>query len=456
MLKSLRQSWSRDAVGYRRGELEDGDGVATMVVTLIGGPAVVVGSVLVEDLSLDLGQILLVAPVGALLGALLVGSSAAMAAQTGANGTWLLRPAFGRGGSIPISLLRLLMVVVWAVVALQVAGEWAGASLAELGVDLAAPFWTGVVAVLGILLVLAGLVRTVKVVIRRPLFIGSVLLVGAVAWQLAKDSVGDLAGTGQGSFWSGVQLTVEAAVVFLPFVEALARRLHDDEVAMTSFSVGYAVPATLMFAAGAFLAGALGGLEAVSGIGTGTAGLAVVIAWVVVAEVDQAFSSFVGAGSEAIGIVRFGPAWLVGLVVVLGVGALAVSLPEMPIELASLAAALVLPAALIAAFDFHLAKDHHYTEADIYGSTEDFVNVTGLACWMMAVVIGQLLDPVGPAAWVGVVPETPLSGSDIPWRLITAVVAATVYFLVQRWGSTRRASVYEVRGVGAYGPQDEV
>lgn len=455
MLNSLRQTWSREAVGYRRGELEDGDGVATMVVTLIGGPAVVVGSVLVADLSLDLGQILLVAPVGALLGALLVGSSAAMAAQTGANGTWLLRPAFGRGGSIPVSILRLLMVVVWAVVALQVAGEWAEVSLAQLGAELPAPFWAGVVAFLGLLLLLLGLVRTVKVLIRRPLFVTSVLLVAAIAWQLAGDSAGSLAGTGEGSFWAGVQLTVEAAVVFLPFVEALARRLHDDEVAMTSFSVGYAVPATLMFAAGAFLATTLGGLEAVTGIGTGTAGLVMVIAWVVVAEVDQAFSSFVGAGSEAIGIVRFGPAWLIGLMVVVAVGALAVSVPEMPIQLASLAAALVLPAALISAFDFHLAKDHHYTEADIYGSTEDFVSVTGMACWLMAVVIGQLLDPVGPAAWVDVVPETPLSGTDLPWRLITAVVAATAYLLVERWGSTRRAAVYEVRGVSAYGTQDE-
>ncbi len=170
----------------------------------------------------------------------------------------------------------------------------------------------------------------------------------------------------------------------------------------------------------------------------------------VVAEVDQAF-----LGRGPIGIVRFGPAWLIGLIVALGVGALAVFWPGMPIELASVAAAVVLPAALIAAFDFHLAKDHHYTEADIYGSTEDFVNVTGMACWLMAVVIGQLLDPVGPAAWVDVVPEMPLSGIDLPWRLITALIAATAYFLVQRWGSTRRASVYEVRGVSAYGPQDE-
>ncbi|MFP3914191.1 MAG: hypothetical protein ACLFWM_04900, partial [Actinomycetota bacterium] len=304
MLNSLRQTWSREAVGYRRGELEDGDGVAAMVVTLIGGPALVVGAMLVTVGELSLGQVLLVAPVGALLGAVLVGSSATMAAQTGANGTWLMRPAFGRGGSVVVSVLRLVMVGAWAVVGLRLASRWIAASAGEQEMAVAEPVWLAVLTVLGMALVLVGIVPVVKVVVRKPLFIASVLLVGVLAWQVSTGSIAGATGNAGGSFWEGVQLTVEAAVVFLPFVEALARRLHDDEVAMSSFAVGYAVPATLMFAAGAFLAYESDNLADLGAGAIGAAGVAVLIAWVVIAEVDQAFAGFVSAGAEAIGVLK--------------------------------------------------------------------------------------------------------------------------------------------------------
>jgi purine-cytosine permease-like protein len=454
MFNSLRQTWGREAVAYRRGELDDGDGVATMVVTLIGGPALVVGAVLITDGGLGLGQVLLAAPLGALLGAVLVGSSAIMAAQTGANGTWLLRPAFGRGGSVLVSLCRLLAVALWAVIGLQIAGEWAGGSATGLGVDLPAVFWVGVVAALGLLLVLLGLVTTVRVVIRKPLFIASVLLVAVAAWQLAGTG-GAQPGVSGASFWAGMQLTVEAAVIFLPFVEALARRLEDDEGAMTSFAVAYAVPATLMFAAGGVIAYRLGGLEDLTGIGAGSAGMTLVVVWVLVMEVDQAFSAFVAAGAEAVGVMKIGAAWFVGLIAVIAVIAVALMVTEVPASWGFLAAAGVFPAALISVTNFHLARDRHYTEVDIYGSMEGLVNVAGVGCWLGAVAIGQLLDPVGPAEWLELIPTTAATATDLPWRLIVALVAATVYLLIERWGTSRRAAVYQVRGVEVYGHEGE-
>ncbi|MFP3915797.1 MAG: hypothetical protein ACLFWM_13040, partial [Actinomycetota bacterium] len=148
-------------------------------------------------------------------------------------------------------------------------------------------------------------------------------------------------------------------------------------------------------------------------------------------------------------------AWLVGLLAVGGIFAAALLVPDLPVEWASLAAALVFPAALISAFDFHLANDRYYTEADIYGNAGNLMNVPGMVCWLAAILVGQLLDPLGPEAWVAAVPVPPALATDLPWRLIVALVAATVYFLIQRWASTRRAAVYEVRGVGVYGPQDE-
>lgn len=444
----FREVWSREAVGYRQGELEGGDGVATMVVTLIGGPALLIGSELVTGGGLALGQILLVAPVAALLGATLIGSSATMAAQTGANSTWLLRPAFGTFGSHVISLFRLAMVAVWAVIGLQLAGNWLDSAVTQAGIVSTGPVVPlVVVALLGIGMAAMGLVPTIKTFYRKPLFVGSVFLVAVLAWRLM-ETAGGVGFGGEGSFWSGLQMAAEMAVVFVPFVESVARRLNDQDEAMSSFGVGYAVPATLMMVAGAILAFELGGIADLTGLGAGTAGAAVAAAWVLIAEVDQAFSSFTAAGSEGAGVIPALAPAVVGLVVVVGIVIAAAVLPAVPLSVASLLTAVVFPAALISVADFNFTRDRYYTEADIYGSggIEGFLNVPGIALWLIAVIVGQLLDPVGPQTWLEIVPDIGPDW-DLPWRLIIAVVAAAGYVVVTRWHQQRATSVYELRGV---------
>lgn len=443
----FRETWSRDAVGYRQGEFEGGDGVAATVVTLIGGPALIVGTALVTTDRLSLGQILLLAPLAALMGGVLVGSSAAMAAQTGANSTWLLRPSFGRAGAVVVSLVRLIMVALWAVIGLQLAGGWLDGAAASAGITPAvSQIGILVITLFGVAMAAWGLVPSVRVLIRRPLFVASVFLLAVLAWRLAGGAAGIAAG-GEGSFWRGVQRAVEMSVVFIPFVQTVARRLHNDEEAMTGFGVGYAVPATLMVIAGAIITLELGGIADIAALDAGTMGAAVAGAWVLIAELDQAFSSFVAAGSESVGILRWGPAKLVGLLTVVGVVAIALSVPDLPITWASFVTAAMFPAALIAVADFHLTRDRYYTEADIYGGTEGLINVPGIVFWLLAFLIGQILDPIGPSGWVEAMPGSGPFEFEVPWRLIVAVVAAVGYVLVTRWHHQRSASVYELRGV---------
>lgn len=447
MLRSLAEAWSRHAVGFRQGELDDGDAVATMVVTLIGGPAFLVGALMVTVDGLTVAQILLVAPLAALGGGTLVAVSASMAAQTGANASWLLRPSFGRWGSILVSLIRLGMVVAWGAIGLQLAGEMTVNAAEAAGLT----FVDGTIAVvlisvLGLLLIAMGLSGAIKVAFRRPLFFGSVVLVMLLAWRLAAAG-GGFAGGGDGSFWKALQRGVELAAVFIPFVQTVARRLHDEDDAMTSFGVGYAVPATVMLAAGSILAVRLEGLPTdLTGIEVGTAAFALAFAWVLIAEIDQAFSAFVAAGSEAVGIVTVGATWMVGLVIVAGVIGLALAGPTLPVDWANLLTSIAFPAALIAAADFYLARDHYYTEADIYGGTEGVVNLPGVSCWLAAVALGQLLDANGPEQWTSLFGRVDLA-ADLPWRLIIGVVLAGVYVLVVRWRDLRTSSVYELRGV---------
>src|SRR5690606_21522599 len=150
-------------------------------------------------------------------------------------GTWILRPAFGRTGSVVVSVARLAMVALWAVVGLKYAGGWAEGAGDAYGLALPAAVWIGLIAVLGLSMLALGIETAVKRLIRLPLFAGSVLLIGLLAWTVASRA-GTLEGDGSGLFWSGVQRAIEAAVVFVPYIESVARRLHHDEEAMPTFS----------------------------------------------------------------------------------------------------------------------------------------------------------------------------------------------------------------------------
>lgn len=448
MLGRVLETWNRDAIGFRQGELEDGDGMAATVVTVIGAPAMLVGAALASSDALSIGQVLLVAPVAALLGGVLVGSSAGMAARTGANGAALMRPTYGKVGASLVSLVRLLMVVLWGALALRLAGNWLGVAVSSNGLAVSPSAWIAVVAAGGFLLLLAGLVPVIRRLYRTPLFLLSVALAGLLVWRLASTTGGIDAGA-DGSFWSGVQRAVEAAIIFVPFLESVARRLNNDEAAVPTFGVAYAVPATLMFAAGAVLILTFGDLGSLGDLGAGTLGAFAAVAWVLVAEIDQAFSAFVAGGAEAVTMTAIVPRLVAGLVSVAAMVAVAFIGDIVADEWAFLAAAVVFPATLIANVDFQLVNDRRYAEDDLYGPSGRRLNLAGILCWLAAVVIGQLLEPIGPEAWTRLVGGGRFD-VEVPWRLVVAVVAGVAYALIMRWNVRRTAEVYAVRGVSTY------
>ncbi len=439
------ETWSREPIGFRRGELSGSDGVAVTAVTLIGGPALVVGASLVVDHGLGLPQMLLVAPLAAIVGGALVGGSAQMAATTGANSVWLLRPAFGRAGAWAVSLVRLVMVVLWAVVGLVLVGGWGAQAAQSSGVTLSAELVIVVVALIGLAMTLAGVVRTTAVVIRRPLFWASVALMALVAWQMT-GALPVASTTDSGRFWSAVQLAGEMAVVFVPFVQTVARRLENESDAFTSFGVGFTVPATVMMMTGAVLAAQAATFPLdLTGLDIGVAGAMFAIVWVVVAEIDQGFSSFVATGSEAVGLIPFVPVVVVGVVGAVAVVVASVLVTEPPIAWAFLATALAFPAAVIALADFFGVRSLDYPESDIYGiDAGPRLNLAGVVCWLLAVVVGQIFDP----SVEGMLPEvSPWADVDIPWRLVAALAAALIYLIAARQRSRREVRVQELRGV---------
>lgn len=443
-MESLSKIWSRSPVGFRLGELEEGDGLGAMVVTLVGGPALVVGASLANS-GLSLVQVLFLAPLAGVVGGLIVGASARMAASTGATGAWLLRPTFGLVGSWLISALRLVMVGLWTAISLQLAGRWGDAVLDSYGLGIGSAGVTIVVAAIALTLVMAAPFGTIRYVLRRPLFWLSVVLIGVTAWQVGP-RVGSVQTDG-GLFWQGLQQAVEMAAVFVPFAQTIGRRLRDDEAANTGFGIGYMVPASVMLVGGAVFSHLAGGPSNIVGMDPLVVGVGLAAAWVVVGEVDQAFAGFLAAGGEATGVVYRGWVVAVGAVAALGAVAVALLIPDLPVAWAELVTALVFPAALIAVADYFLARDRYYSESEVYGirGGEALVNVVGLATWLLAIILGQLLDPIGPDRWVALMPVVP-ADPNVPWRLLMAVVAAIGYVVLIRW-RTRRATTSEIRRV---------
>ncbi|HJR91754.1 MAG TPA: hypothetical protein VJ938_04895 [Acidimicrobiia bacterium] len=447
MMESIGRIWSREPVGFRRGELTDGDGLALVIVASIGGPALLVGSSLALG-GLSQVQILLVAPVAALLGGLVVGASARMAASTGAGGTWLLRPSFGLVGAWLMTVIRLAMVAAWAVIGLQMAGRWGNGVVAAVGLPLPrAGILAGFLGVAALLAVLFGPFAVIRRVIRHPLLWASVVLLAVGAWRIAVTGAG--AGpASDGPFWPAVQTAVEMAAVFVPFAQTIGRRLDDDSEAFSTFGVGYTIPTIVVLVAGAIFATRLGGLADLTGLEAGTAGVALAAAWVLVAEFDQGLASFLALGSEAAGVIgRLSPIFVGGLGAV-GVIAAAVVMPTISLDWPLLLTSLAFPACLITVADYFLARDRYYSESEIYGAAagDAWLNVVGIVTWVLAVLIGQVFDPVGPDRWVALMPDLDIR-ADLPWRLLMGVVAAIAYVVLSRYRRYRTASVYDLRGV---------
>lgn len=273
-------------------------------------------------------------------------------------------------------------------------------------------------------------------------------MVAVLGWELATQGIG-VSGGGSGTIWPGMQRAVEMSAVFVPLFQTVGRRMQREEVALSSYGVSYVVTVTLMLVLGALLAtlgGDLGSHQFISQ--AGSLGLAATIAWVLVTEVDQVFMSLVAAGSEAAGIIPVVSPVAVGAVMAAGMVAASTVMEELPIELASLLTALVFPSVVIAAADFFVAKGRYYAEADTYGAHagEARINLVGVGMWILAVVLGQVLSPVGPAWWVERLPATALS-DVLPWRPLMAVVAGIGYVVLIRWRERRAARVFELRGV---------
>ncbi|HEU4759949.1 MAG TPA: hypothetical protein VFT91_08220, partial [Dehalococcoidia bacterium] len=166
--------------------------------------------------------------VAALLGALLLGAVAAMAARWGLSTVGLLAPLFGPGASPAVAALLFIRNVAWGAFALVLIAD-AAALVSEraLGAGLR-PLWVVLFGLVGIALAAAGPRFVVGKLLKRA-GLGLALLVAAVVTlsaylefgiptYLDRPAVG-----GWPSFWQAVDVMLTVPLLWLPLVADYAR-----------------------------------------------------------------------------------------------------------------------------------------------------------------------------------------------------------------------------------------
>ena len=232
-----------------------------------------------------LGVTLLAVVVGAVLGALLLGLTAAPAARERVPAMVLLRGLLGHRASWLPTGLNVLQCLGWATFEIVVIAE-----AASRAVD--APRWPFVLA--------AGVLATAMAL--RPLGVVRVLsryavwaALAAVAYlfvRVLSEPLPQVQEGGAGSFWSAVDIVIALPVSWFPLAADYTRHVRDPRTAFVGTSVGYGLATVGMFTLGVLALSAYGsvGLDVVDALLAVPFGLVAVLVLVAV-EVDEAFAN---------------------------------------------------------------------------------------------------------------------------------------------------------------------
>ena len=240
-----------------------------------------------------LGVTVLAVAVGAVIGAVLLGLTAAPAARERVPAMVLLRGLLGHRASWLPTGLNVLQCLGWATFEIVVIAEAASRALD-------APRWPFVLA--------AGVLATVMAL--RPLGVVRVLARFAVWAALAavvylfvrvlSEPLPQVEEGGAGSFWSAVDIVIALPVSWFPLAADYTRHVRDPRTAFLGTAAGYGLATFVMFTLGVLALAAYGtvGLDVIDALLAVPFGLLAVLVLVTV-EVDEAFANIYSTAVSA-------------------------------------------------------------------------------------------------------------------------------------------------------------
>ena len=423
----------------------------------VGLPLLLVGIRLMATpgaggLGLSGSQLLLVVPIGVLLGVGLLAAVAFAAATVSEKTAVMLRPALGMIGSWIFVPVVVAFLVSWAALELEVAGRsLAAASLLFNGAVISDWWGTIIVALLaGFFLVLGPQLMTRTWVKWFAFWAGlGVMLVMVGRVVSGVDLALMLEQAPAPYFWLGVDLVVGGAVIFFPLVADTARFATDEGTAASSVGAGYGVPALIALLLGGLAATTSGLTQATPagvvteffGSSAGVLGAVLAVFWLFGAEADQPFAFVYSASNSIQAVITRVPMWVSGLVLIaLSAGLSFITDATLLIGLVGLVFSLLVPVLGVFLADFFFVRRRSYLSDSLYDLRGAYrgVNLYALPSLILGFVLFQWIDPVGPSAWVEFVEQlipgrSPAAAAGVPPVMITLMFSFSVYALLGRW-----------------------
>jgi len=423
----------------------------------VGAPLVLVGIRLMTGaaeggLGLSGSQLLLVVPIGVLLGVGLLAAIAYASATISERTGVMVRPALGMVGSYLFIPISVVFLVLWAAVELDVAGRSFAAAF-ELfdGPALNRSVGTIMVAVLAALFLYIGPQLLVRTWVKWFAFWVGLGVMLALVWRLVADLdlVLMLEQAPGAHFWLGVDLVVGAAVFFFPLVADTARFAPDQSAAASSIGAGYGVPALIAILLGGLAAAANGLTEPTPagmvvdlfGSSAGVLGAVLALLWVVGGEADQPCAFLYSASTSIQTVVARVPIWVIGAVLVAVSAVLSLIVDSaLWFELIGLLLSVLIPVLGVFLADFYFVRRRSYLSDSLYNLRGAYrgVNLYALPSLILGFALYQWIAPSGPAGWVEFVEQLlpggpPAETAGVPPVMITLAFSFALYALIGRW-----------------------
>ena len=446
-MAGFRNAWSRGPIGYRDAQLDSSDLSATMALFVAGVPAMLVGSELAIR-GVGLGQLILSAPLGVLVGALVIGLVGRQAAVSGVPSAYLGRAAFGSIGGIFFSLARLALTLAWAALTLRLVGGWIEADLATWDVSL--PPWAlvGVIALLALGAFLPGPVWAARL-LRRRVFLVAVVVLLVGTWRVLSGSDPGTAPAASGGFVESFDAVFGLALLWAVVGGDFGGYAKRAEETATGLGYGFIVAGLLFVMAGAALTQRLGGMPTdLVLFGVGTVGAVLALVWVPLMEADGLGGLNVSSAWSLETLVPgIAPRVLFGLATAASaLGAVMVDI-DLLRSVADVALGFVAPGLGVLLVDAYVMRGgvHSADELVMWGGEYGWFNPFGVLSWLLGAAVTLWLRPPLEATgrWFPAIPiEAP---GGLPGLLIGFAAAALVYFVVGRFIFRSSGQVYELR-----------
>jgi putative hydroxymethylpyrimidine transporter CytX len=406
----------------------------------------VAGALLVPGLGLR--DALLATLVGAVLGNLLLGLAAWIGAEVGAPSMVLLRAPLGIRGSVVPTALNVLQNVGWGAFEILIIATSADAITRRLLGTSNYWAWVAVFGLLTTLMAVGGPIVVVRRWLRRYAVWFVLASTAYLTWygltQFDIATLWNRPGTGQLSFWLGVDLVVAMPVSWIPLAADYTRFATRPGGAFWGTALGYGLANVWFYGLGALFMLALRAEDLVAAVLAIPAG-AVALAILLVDETDEAFANIY---STSVSLQNLWPqANRKQLAVATGVvcSILAATVPLVQYEsFLFLIGAFFVPLFGVLAADYFVVRRRSLPADELYGPAARPARWPGFVAWLVGFVIYQWIVPTELPGWkallsavFGVVGAPfPLS-SHLPW-LGGSIPSLALSFVVHALLARRR------------------